>query len=436
MHEHELIEARRILHHHAAPFRAERSCLADLLLSVGEFEERGLHRALGYATIFDYLHRALSMSKGMSHYRMVGARLMRKFPEVEEPVRDGRLCLTTVVELARVMTEKNGREVLPKFFGLSREEARQLAAAMDPAAVVPRTTIVSAAVPAKSSAPVQESGGASGSTVELDPTRPEGVKAAPEATRKGVEAASLSQPRIEAGRPTVDPLTATESRLHMTASREFLSLLKKAKAGESHRNPGATDEQVLKLALDALLEKQAKRKACVPAQVKREVVRRDGGKCRWPAQDGGICGATVRLEIDHVVPRGKGGPSTVDNCRVLCKPHNLQAAREAYGDAHMDLFARGGSTNGDSTTGEEVAEYGPARRGARRRNPIARPCGGGVGCGPCSGRKPRRSGSSACASRCSSSLVPASSSSTTTVRPWACRSAGERGTTWGRCTWG
>ncbi len=68
-------------------------------------------------------------------------------------------------------------------------------------------------------------------------------------------------------------------------------------------------------------------------------MKRDGGKCTWPLADGGTCGATIRLQVDHVVPRGKGGPSTVDNCRILCQSHNLEAARQAYGDAHMDLFA-------------------------------------------------------------------------------------------------
>src|SRR5512146_2600595 len=99
MHTNELAEAIRIRDHHADLFRTERSCLADLLVSVGDFEQRGLHRALGYATIFQYLPRALSMSKAMAHYRMVGARLVRRFPDVEDAVRDGRLCLTTVIEV-------------------------------------------------------------------------------------------------------------------------------------------------------------------------------------------------------------------------------------------------------------------------------------------------------------------------------------------------
>ena len=31
----------------------------------------------------------------------------------------------------------------------------------------------------------------------------------------------------------------------------------------------------------------------------------------------------------------------MENCRLLCRVHNLEAARQVYGDAHMDLFTRG-----------------------------------------------------------------------------------------------
>ena len=98
---------------------------------------------------------------------------------------------------------------------------------------------------------------------------------------------------LESKRTTVDPLNARESRFHVTVSRKFLALLRRAKAGDSHRNPGASDEEVLTAALELLIEKQARRKACVPARVKREVVKRDQGKCQWKLADGGVCGATV-----------------------------------------------------------------------------------------------------------------------------------------------
>jgi hypothetical protein len=56
--------------------------------------------------------------------------------------------------------------------------------------------------------------------------------------------------------------------------------------------------------------------------------------------DGGICASTHRVELDHVLPVGKGGKPTVANLRVLCSFHNDLAARAAYGDAWMDQFTR------------------------------------------------------------------------------------------------
>jgi hypothetical protein len=286
-----------------------------------------------------------------------------QFPEVLEPIREGKLCFTTAAVLASVVTEENLAAVLPRFYGLSKQEALELAAELKPRPVVPTRTVVTR---------VEQTG-----PVE----RVEQVKMVVPEVRPG----ELGMPRREEERTLVEPMTATASRIHITVSREFLALLKKAKAGESHRTPGATDEQVLAAALEALIEKQQKRRASVPARVKREVVKRDEGKCQWKLADGAICGATAMLEIDHVHPRGKGGPSTIDNCRVLCKPHNLEAARRAYGDTHMDLFTRStpdarepsapyGSRSRPWREPSGVRVWAPAS-GAPRPRPRARRCG-------------------------------------------------------------
>ncbi|HET6923388.1 MAG TPA: HNH endonuclease, partial [Anaeromyxobacteraceae bacterium] len=58
-----------------------------------------------------------------------------------EPLRDGRLCISSVVELARVATRENLREVLPRFFHRSRREAREVAVEISPAAVIPRREV-------------------------------------------------------------------------------------------------------------------------------------------------------------------------------------------------------------------------------------------------------------------------------------------------------
>lgn len=55
----------------------------------------------------------------------------------------------------------------------------------------------------------------------------------------------------------------------------------------------------------------------IPSEVKKEVWKRDGGKCV-------ICGSTENLHFDHELPFSKGGTSlTAKNVRLLCMKHNL-----------------------------------------------------------------------------------------------------------------
>lgn len=56
----------------------------------------------------------------------------------------------------------------------------------------------------------------------------------------------------------------------------------------------------------------------IPSEVKREVWKRDEGKCV-------LCGDTKNLHFDHDLPFSKGGTSlSVNNVKLLCMKHNLQ----------------------------------------------------------------------------------------------------------------
>jgi hypothetical protein len=78
----------------------------------------------------------------------------------------------------------------------------------------------------------------------------------------------------------------------------------------------------------------------IPAEVRRRVWERDGGRCTFTAADGTLCGSRWMLELDHVIPRAVGGPSTVEGLRLRCRAHNLLHAEETFGREHMDLFRR------------------------------------------------------------------------------------------------
>jgi len=56
----------------------------------------------------------------------------------------------------------------------------------------------------------------------------------------------------------------------------------------------------------------------IPREVMLKVARRDGQMCQ-------NCGKNVldhEIEFDHIIPFSKGGPTTVDNLRVLCTDCN------------------------------------------------------------------------------------------------------------------
>ena len=61
----------------------------------------------------------------------------------------------------------------------------------------------------------------------------------------------------------------------------------------------------------------------IPAAVKREVWRRDRGRCRYVDHTSGRrCGSQHLLQIDHVVPYARGGAAEPNNLRLLCAAHH------------------------------------------------------------------------------------------------------------------
>jgi 5-methylcytosine-specific restriction endonuclease McrA len=191
---------------------------------------------------------------------------------------------------------------------------------------------------------------ASTGTLALDP--------APEQARSAGAPAAPGWPDELAPAPCpapqpaeVVPLSAELSRLHVTVSKRFARKLEEARDAR----PDATEEELLEAGLDLLLAHVAKRRGLVerprqkprpskpehvPAHVFREVWRRDGGRCQWKLANGEICGCTRHLQLDHVKPLALGGTSTVENLRILCRAHNLEAARLVFGDAWMDRYTR------------------------------------------------------------------------------------------------
>ncbi len=65
----------------------------------------------------------------------------------------------------------------------------------------------------------------------------------------------------------------------------------------------------------------------IPPEVRQAVFARDGRACLF-------CGMAEDLTLDHIIPWSHGGPDTIDNLRVLCRPCN--SARGNRVDTHLN----------------------------------------------------------------------------------------------------
>ncbi len=418
----ELCDARRARDSLATLLRAEQFAMAD-------FDQRRGWQPLGYSTLFAFLHFDLKLPNPSAYWRKSAAEALHRFPDLIEPLRDGRLCCSSTAELAKVLTEENKATVLPRFFGLSSREAQEVVAELQPRQAPATRTIVTKATsrPAARATVLEQPGLPTLSLVPALAPLPAASPALSPHHEQHPNAVPLSQlrtPEVDFGgvdraapRPDeIEPLSAERRRLHVNVSKAFVKKLQSARSGLSHSIPSATLEQVLEAALDLLLEKQAKARgqvkrprdvatktaACVEtaraaaapgeaaaprmeaegvkssrqspapvqqsletaqplalasteppsarrtghreaitAAVRRAVWERDGGRCCWPLDGGGVCGSTHQLELDHIVPWARFGGRTEENLRLTCHRHNALAARRSFGERWMERYQGG-----------------------------------------------------------------------------------------------
>jgi len=193
------------------------------------------------------------------------------------------------------------------------------------------------------------------------------AQATPETERNfsAGRAVTSSQPRKLPA--SLEPISEEHHVVRMTVRREFVADLEKVRAALSHVVPDRCLEKVLHecirrtlracerrkvgsgkartrsapVTTAASVEEKApasvKRTRTIPAKVRSEVWKRDGGRCTFLGEDGHRCGSNHKVEFHHIVAFARGGPSTVDNVTLYCNSHNRHAAERELGAARVAL---------------------------------------------------------------------------------------------------
>jgi hypothetical protein len=310
----------------------DRMDTAQFLALIADFDARRLYVPEGYSSMHAFCVGELRMCEDSAYKRIQAARAVWKFPQLCTALAEGRLHLSAVFTLAPHLTPGNVDELVTASTHRTRREIQDLIARrfLGPGALLqfdaePTSELTSTPMgPSSEATPPSQL-----VPVPVDPDRLETAQ------------------RVV--RQSFDPQHRTD--IHCTVDREKLEY---ARALLSHSIPSGELGQVIDRALEAVIREMERRKfgatpkpratapprastsaRHIPAQVKREVWRRDGGRCTFVGPNRHRCGERRVLEFDHVRPVALGGEATIDDLRLRCRVHNQYEAERVFGTRFM-----------------------------------------------------------------------------------------------------
>jgi hypothetical protein len=314
--------------------RAERTASAALIEHLAELYGRRLHERAGFASLFTYCTRVLLLSEHAAYDRIKAAKVARRYPAALSMLASGRVNLTTLRLLAPHLTRANHEQLLAGAVGKTKRQVQELVARMFPVPDVPASVRKVPGGRGEPGPPPREVTASPTLAVAAEAPRVATFPAAGIGATPGV---SIPSP----ARPLVLPLAPDRYRITFTASEDTTRKLELARDLLRHAVPDGDPAEIVSRALDALLDDLLKQKfaltdrpraggrsgdasvnaAYIPAEVKRAVFIRDGGRCAFKGTHG-RCGERAFLEFHHAVPRACGGQASVANIELRCRAHN------------------------------------------------------------------------------------------------------------------
>lgn len=318
---------------------SDRGTTAWLVAHVAEFIARKLYLEDGHASMYDYCVGELRMSEDVACRRIRAARAARRFPLIFEALADGRLHLTGISLVAPHLTEENAAELLAASCHKTKREIQLLLAARFPRPDLP--TFMASLSPAPAVPSPQVARGQS--TVMAGPV----VEVCPSPVHSSAPA-RIDDPVIS----VVTPLAPERYAWQLTVSQETQDLLREVQVLLGHEVPAGDLEAVLRFALRSARQKLEQRRFAatdqprrgrhskpdsrhIPAEVRRAVWARDGGRCTFKSERGHRCEERKDVQFDHIDPYAKGGGATVSGIRLLCRAHNQYEAERTFGAEFM-----------------------------------------------------------------------------------------------------
>ena len=319
---------------------------AELLVHLGEIDERRLYLEWTFSSMFAFCVGELGFSEDVACNRIDLARAARRMSVILEAIRSGQMHLAGLRLLAPHLTTENQEDVLAEAAGKSKRQIEELVARLWPQAPVP--TVVRKLPGRPNRAPEASP------ALSFDANTPVAPPESPPAF--AVAPLPAPPPRRDERRTVVAPLAEETFKFQFTGSRACHDKFRQAQDLLRHRIPDGDLAVIFEKALDVLIEQVKKerfatgRKARpapaedadqsssrhIPDAIKREVFERAGGRCTFTDEHGRRCGETGALEFDHLDGFARTRLHRADRIRLLCRAHNQHSADQMYGRAFME----------------------------------------------------------------------------------------------------
>jgi len=313
----------------------ERRLTGQIVINLQKISDQNLHLKMGYRSLFDYCTRALGYSESCAYRRISAVKVSRFAPEITTKLNEGTLSLTSVAlaqnffytaqKTDRALSTETKKQILITLENCNKSESEE--------------KLIQAAT-----------------RLGLDNTGLD-IK---EKLRLVSESESVLHIRLP--NSTIEKLRRLRSlRAHKNPNMSYAELiedlctyaLKKldpmagVTAGAASEDATAGDAASEKAQLGAhaallansaaatttgskttvLAMKASRDPRYIPTPIRREVWRRDKGRCTFTIFDSQTnqqrnCGSNHLLQVDHIQPVAIGGPATKENLRLLCHAHH------------------------------------------------------------------------------------------------------------------
>ena len=275
-------------------------------------EDRDVHLKAACDSMWSFCIKRMKMSEGEASRRLNAVRLVRRFPTLLARIGRGEIHLSALKLAGPHLDESNAEQIFDAMTFKTKSEVREVLARLFPRPDVPSLEL------------------------EVPGTLP---------MSEGRDIPDVSSGKKVTAR--IEPLSSTSYLVQLTMTKEGYATYQRAKQLMSHRVPDGDPVKIIEAALKELVTKLEKERlgktsrpctkqrptkpGTIARATRREVFDRDGFQCTYVDAQGRRCECKKRLELDHIVPRARGGSDEASNLRVRCRPHNRMWAEEVFG---------------------------------------------------------------------------------------------------------